>query len=73
MEVVFKEELAYDWCRMNDKGSFFNNPSNRFWTKDKVLGAMKIIENFVDKETLMKCWKKYKKHTHTYRKIILNP
>ena len=53
-DFIMTEELAYYWCRLNDKTSFYKD-----WSKDRVQGAMGIIERFVEKEELRRAWKKY--------------
>ena len=55
MKIILKEELAYTWCRLNDKDSWYHN-----WTKEKINGAQTIIAEFVDKKELLKTWKKYR-------------
>ena len=54
-KIKIKEELAYMWCRLNDKESFYHNK----WSNDKIAGAMHIIESFVEKKYLSLEWKTY--------------
>ena len=53
-DFIMTEELAFHWCRLNDPTSFYKD-----WSKDRVRGAMGIIEHFVEKEELRRAWKKY--------------
>ena len=69
MKIILKEELAHQWCRLNDKNSFYHN-SPKTWNKDKIVGAMQIIEQFVEEKKLKDAWKKYHSTIRLQKRIL---
>ena len=68
-QIKIREELAYQWCRLNDPDSFYHNT----WSKDKIAGGMRTIESFIEKKYLLLEWKTYiadKKRGVTLREKI---
>lgn len=55
MKIILKEDLAYTWCRLNDKDSWYYKE----WTEEKRKGGQAIIEGFLTQNELLKAWKKY--------------
>jgi hypothetical protein len=69
MKIILKEELAWQWCRFNDKNSFYHN-APKTWNKDKIAGAMHVIELFVEEKELKKAWKKYHNAIRLQKRIL---